>query len=55
MDAKQAEMKADKKAYHEEMMGMLDAHPERMMACLGNTEADIVKTETDPGMMHFTK
>jgi hypothetical protein len=36
-------------------MAMLDAHHERMMACLGKTEADTEKTEPDPGMMQYTE
>jgi hypothetical protein len=44
-------MDANIKAYHEEMMAMVDAYHERMMACLRKTEADTEKTEPDPGMM----
>jgi hypothetical protein len=44
MDVNIVEMKADRKAYHEEMM-----------ACLGRTEADTEKTERDPGKMQFTE
>jgi hypothetical protein len=36
------------------MMVMLDAHHERMMACLGKTEADTEKAEPDLGMMQST-
>jgi hypothetical protein len=54
-EANQAEMKADRKAYHEEVMAMLDAQYERRMACLGKTEADTGKTEPDPGMMQSTE
>jgi hypothetical protein len=51
MDANKAEMKADRKPYREEMMAMLDAYHERMMVCLGKTEADTEKTEPDPGLL----
>jgi hypothetical protein len=34
---------------------MVDAYHERMMACLGKTEADTEKTEPDPGMMQSTE
>jgi hypothetical protein len=50
----QAKMDANIKAYHEEMMTMVDAYHERMMACLRKTEAD-TKTEPDPGMMQSTE
>jgi hypothetical protein len=43
------------KAYHEEMMAMVVAYNERMMACLGKTEADTEKTKSDPGMMQSTE
>jgi hypothetical protein len=36
-------------AYHEERMAMSDAHQKRMIACLGQTDANTEKT--DPGMM----
>jgi hypothetical protein len=55
MDANLAEMKADRRVYHEQMMAMLDAYYERMMACLRKIEADTEKTEPDPGMMHSTE
>jgi hypothetical protein len=55
MDANQERKEANRKAYHEEMMAMLDAYHERMMACLGKTEADTEKTEPDPGMMQSTE
>jgi hypothetical protein len=51
----QTKMETNRKAYHEEMMAMVDAHHERMMACLGKTEADTEKTEPDPGMMQSTE
>jgi hypothetical protein len=47
-------METNRKAYHEEMMAIVDAYHERMMACLGKTEADTEKIESDPGMMQFT-
>jgi hypothetical protein len=37
------------------MMAILDAHHERMMACLGKTEADTEKIEPDLGMVQFTE
>jgi hypothetical protein len=37
------------------LLSMVDAYHERMMACLGKTEADTEKTEPDPGMMQFTE
>jgi hypothetical protein len=40
---------------HKEMMVMSDARYERMMACLGKTEADTEKTEPDPGLMQSTE
>jgi hypothetical protein len=55
MDANQEKMKADRKAYYEEMMDMLDAYHERMMACLGKLVADTEKTEPDRGMMQSTE
>jgi hypothetical protein len=55
MDADQKSMETNRKAYHEEMMAMVDAYHERLMACLGKTEADTEKTETDPGMMQSTE
>jgi hypothetical protein len=51
----QAKMENNRKAYHEEMMAMVDAYHERMMACLGKTEADTEKTEPNPGMMQSTE
>jgi hypothetical protein len=51
MDANQERMETNRKAYLEEMMAMVDAYDERMMACLGKMEADTEKTEPDPGMM----
>jgi hypothetical protein len=51
----QAKMDANIKAYHEEMMAMVDTYQERMMACLGKTEADTEETEPDPGMMQTTE
>jgi hypothetical protein len=51
----QAKMETNRKAYHEEMMAMVDAYHERMMAYLGKTEADTEKTEPDPGMMQSTE
>jgi hypothetical protein len=51
----QAKMETNRKAYHEEMMAMVDAYHERMMASLGKTEADTEKTEHDPGMMQSTE
>jgi hypothetical protein len=51
MGPNQAEIKADRKAYQEEMMDILYAHYERTMACVVRTEADTEKTEPDPGMM----
>jgi hypothetical protein len=50
-----AKMETNRKAYHEEMMAMVDAYHERMMACLGKTEADTEKTDPDPGMMQSTE
>jgi hypothetical protein len=55
MDTDREERKADRKAYHEEMITMLDAHHERIKACLGKTAADTEKTEPDPGMMQSKK
>jgi hypothetical protein len=46
LKAMQEEMKANRKAYNEDMIAMLDAHLQRMMACLGKTEADTEKTES---------
>jgi hypothetical protein len=43
------------KTVKEEMMAVVDAYHERMMACLGMTEADTEKTEPDPGMMQSTE
>jgi hypothetical protein len=51
----QAKMETNRKAYHEEMMAMVDAYHERIMACLGKTEADTEKTEPDPEMMQSTE
>jgi hypothetical protein len=45
LKAMQEVKKADRKAYHKEMIAMLDAHHERMMACLGKMEADTEKIE----------
>jgi hypothetical protein len=38
-------------SYHEKRMAMFDAYEKRMMACLGQTEANTEKIEEDPGMM----
>jgi hypothetical protein len=43
------------KAVKEEMMAMVDAYHERIMACLGKTEADTEKTEPNPEMMQSTE
>jgi hypothetical protein len=43
------------KTAKEEMMAMVDAYHERMMACLGKMEEDTEKTEPDPGMMQSTE
>jgi hypothetical protein len=51
----QAKMETNRKAHHEEMMAMVDAYHERMMVCLGKTEANTEKTDPDPGMMQSTK
>jgi hypothetical protein len=51
----QARMETNRKAYHKGMMAMVDAYHERMMACLGKTEADTEKTEPDPGMLQSTE
>jgi hypothetical protein len=48
-------METNRKAYHKEMMATVDAYHERMMACLGKTEADTEKNEPDPGMMQSTE
>jgi hypothetical protein len=42
-------------AKHRDMTAMLDAHRERMMACLGKMEAVTEKTEPDSGMMQSTE
>jgi hypothetical protein len=42
-EANQEEMRAS----HKEMMAILDAHHERMMACLGKTEATDQKTNPE--------
>jgi hypothetical protein len=55
MDANQERMETNRKAYQGEMMAVVDAYHERMMACLGKTEADTEKTEPDPGMMQSTE
>jgi hypothetical protein len=55
MDANQERMETNRKAYHEEMMAMVDAYHERIMACLGKMEADAEKTELNPGMMQSTE
>jgi hypothetical protein len=49
MNANKTRMEADRKAYREETMAILNAHHERMMACLGKKEAESEKTEPDPG------
>jgi hypothetical protein len=51
----QAKMETNRKAYHEEMMAMINAYHERMMACLRKTKADREKTEPNPGMMQSTE
>jgi hypothetical protein len=51
----QAKMETNRKAYHVQMMAMVDAYHEWTMACLGKTEADTEKTEPDPGMMQSTE
>jgi signal transduction protein with GAF and PtsI domain len=38
-------------AYHEKRMAMFDAYEKRMMACIGQTEANTEETEQDPGMI----
>jgi hypothetical protein len=48
-------VKEEIKAYHEEMMAMLDANHERTKACLGKMEADTEKTEPNTGMMQSTE
>jgi hypothetical protein len=55
MDTNQERMETNRKAYHEDMMAMVDAYHERMMACLGKMEADTEKTEPDPGLMQSTE
>jgi hypothetical protein len=49
MDANQERMETNRKAYHKEMMAMVDAYHERMMTCLGKTEADTEKAEPNSG------
>jgi hypothetical protein len=62
MDANQKKAEADKKdlltrmetkidAYHEKRMVMFHAYEKRMMACLGQTEANTEENEINPGMM----
>jgi hypothetical protein len=50
----QSKMDANIKA-HEEMMTMVNAYHERVMAFLGKTEADTEKTEPNPRMMQSVK
>jgi hypothetical protein len=49
--ANQEELLARMDAYHKKRMAMFDAYEKRMIACLGQTEANKEKTEQDPGMM----
>jgi hypothetical protein len=49
--ANQEELLARMDAYHEKRMAKFDAYEKRMVACLGQTEANIEKIEQDPGMM----
>jgi hypothetical protein len=55
MKANQEELLARMDDYHEKRMAMLDAHQKRMIACLGQMEANTKKTEQDPGMMPSMK
>jgi hypothetical protein len=49
--ANQEDLLARMDAYHEKRMAMFDAYQKRVMACLGQEEADTKKIEQDPGMM----
>jgi hypothetical protein len=49
--ANKEEILARMDTYHEKRIAMFDAYEKRMMACLGQTEANTEKIEQDAGMM----